>query len=198
MAININPGSPLRHVATFNASGTFTAPQGKTIAFVAVHGASGGGAGAGGNTNGGSGGAARITGGFVQIIPGGTHAVVIGAAGTAGASQNGQATSQAGGTGGTTSFDGAIVQTGGNGAPGTQGSRYGGGGGPNGTDASAGTGTTTLTALNPSGALTRVASISNQATGAVAGGSGGPVQARYSNSGYFGGAGVAGSVNIYL
>lgn len=198
MAININPGSPLRHVATFNSSGSFTAPQGKTLAFVAVHGASGGGAGAGGNSNGGTGGAARITGGFVQITPGGTHTVVVGAAGSAGASQNGNVASQAGGNGGTTSFDGAIIQAGASGAPSTQGSRYGGGSGSNGTDASAGTGTTTLTALNPSGALTRVASISNQATGANAGGTGGPVQARYSNSGFFGNAGGAGSVNIYL
>jgi len=45
MAININPGTPLRQVATFNSSSNFTPPAGTNIVFVSIHAAAGGGGG---------------------------------------------------------------------------------------------------------------------------------------------------------
>ena len=91
MAINVNPGSLLRHVQTFTASGNFTAPAGCTVAFVSIHSSTGGGGGGGrGGPNGnGSGGGSSgiVAGSFIEVIPGATHAVVIGGGGAGGAGQ---------------------------------------------------------------------------------------------------------------
>ena len=62
MAINVNPGTPLRHVATYTATGNWTAPLGTTVAFVAIHGATGGG-GAGSAAGAGTSGTANTGGG---------------------------------------------------------------------------------------------------------------------------------------
>lgn len=186
MAINTNPVSPLRHVATFNSSGNYLAPAGATLAFVSIHGASGGGAGGTNNgryATGGPGGSGLVAGAFVQITPSGNHVVTVGAAGAAGIQGN----SGNGGSGGTTSFDGALSVTGGTGGSVTQG-RYSTGTGGNQSTAS---GTTSLTSLSPSGAIVRTGNISTQNTGAAAGGNGG---VRYSA----GAAGSAGQLHIYL
>ena len=189
MAININPGTPLRHVSTFTSTGSFVVPAGTTLAFVSIHHATGGGGGAIGGSypryNGpsGAGGAGRVSGAFVEVIPGASSSVTIGAAGSAGTTGNG-------GNGGTTIFDGAFS------APGSVGGQAGfsqaryttGAQGTTGAAASAATGTTTLTSLPPSAStLTRVKTIAGQATGASAGGAS-------NNSRY--GAGIIGSAGI--
>jgi len=204
MAININPGTPLRHVSTFNATGNFVAPQGKTIAFVALHSATGGGGGGGGGTgvnsaNGGAGGTGQISGAFVQVIPGGTHSVTVGAAGTGGsATTNPDTTGGAGNTGGTTNFDGIFTQPGSSGGAGGNRARYSGNAGAAGAAAAAGSGTTSLTALSPGGALTRVGTISGQTTGAQASGAGGAPRAERYGIASAGAGGSAGQVNVYI
>lgn len=186
MAINTNPVAPLRHVATFNSSGNYLAPSGATLAFISVHGASGGSAGGANNgryATGGPGGAGLIAGAFVQITPSGNHTVTVGAGGAAGVQGN----NGNGGTGGTTSFDGAITVTGGTGGFTTQG-RYSTGTAGNQGSAS---GTTSLTSLSPAGAIVRTGTVSTQNTGAASGPNGG---VRYGA----GTAGTAGQLHIYL
>ena len=204
MAININPGTPLRHVATFNSSTNWVAPAGCTLAFVALHGASGGAGGSaptryGNSVSSGKGGDARISGAFVQVTPGSAHVITIGAAGTGGAGRNTSGQSQAGGAGGSTNFDNAFIQTGGAGGNGANASRYSASAGSAGADASAGTGTTSLTSLSPAGALVRTATISSQATGASGGGAAtfGCTE-RYGTNSPSGAAGSAGQINIYI
>lgn len=193
MAININPGSPLRHVATFNGSSNFIAPQGATLAFVSIHGASGGGSGGSGRAQGGVGGTGTISGAFVQIIPGGTHIVTIGAGGNGGAPGNAHVPSQAGGAAGTTIFDGAFQVTGAGGGGAV--TRYGQG---NAGAVGVGSGTTTLTTVSPAGALIRTGTISSQNTGGSAGGNGGNESGNRYSSGQAGSAGVAGQMHIYI
>jgi len=192
MAINTSPGTPLRHVATYNASGNFVAPAGTNVAFVSMHSSSGGGGGGSGQQAGGPGGTGIVVGSFVQVVPAGVHAVTIGAGGAGSAA--GGVNANAGSTGGTTIFDGAFQVTGSNGAVGA--TRY-----LTGTigSAGAGSGTTTLTSLSPSGALIKTGSITTQNTGGFAGGNGGNAgNSRYGGGGGAGNTGASGQVHIYI
>lgn len=170
MAINTSPGTPVRHVATFNSSGTWNAPQGVSLAFVSVHGATGGGggrSGPGSRYSGAAGGSSPIAAGWVQVNPGNPHTITVGAGGSAGTNVNGDTTGNTGGVGGTSSFDGAITVTGGNGGVGAN--RYGN----NNTVGTLGASSarTTLPTVSPSNATTiRVASFTSQQTGAASGG----------------------------
>lgn len=206
MAININPGSPLRHVATFNATGNWVAPAGTTAAFVSIRGSSGGGGGGGGRYNnsgvdgiGKTGGSGIVSGAWVQVTPGSSHSITIGAAGTggkgAGAAPVPSATGdgQTGATGGTTIFDSSFYVYGGTGGQGGS-QNYS----PSVGNVGSSAGTTSLTALPPSvSTLTRVATISNQSTGQTTGGSGGAFTGRY-NAKSDGTAGTAATVEIYI
>jgi hypothetical protein len=201
MAININPGSPVRHVATFNTSTNWTAPAGCTLAFVSIHGSTGGGRGgvtfgADSNNNTGVGGAGIVSGAWVQVTPGSAHVVTIGAGGAGGAANNNQsATPAAGAVGGTTTFDTALSVAGGNGAPSaTRNSNSVG-------TVGAASGTTSLTSLSPSAsALARVATLAaTQNTGAFAGGTqGGFGNSRYGSQSSAGNAGASGQIHIYI
>ena len=195
MAININPGSPLRHVATFNASGNWVGPSGTNIAFVAIHSATGGGGGSGSyQQNQSPGGIGAISGAFVQVTPGATHSVTVGAGGAGGTGGCGPNNTgfNSGATGGSSSFDGVFTQPGSGGGLST--GRYNQ---TAGATAAAGTGTTSLTALSPGGALARVATISSQNTGSQTRGASGNGNNRYAN-GNAGGAGSSGQINIYI
>ena len=201
MAINVNPGSPLRHVATFNASGNWTAPVGCSLAFVSIHGSGGGGRGgvsfSGDITNNtGNGAAGVVSGSWVQVTPGSSHIVTIGAGGAGGAGiANTNVTANPGATGGTTSFDGALFVTGGNGAPtATRNTNSAG-------TVGAASGTTTLTSLSPGAStVTRVATLAaTQNTGAFAGGTqGGNNSSRYGGSPAAGNTGASGQIHIYI
>jgi hypothetical protein len=130
---------PLRHVTRITSSGTFIIPSTISKMFVTVTGARGGQSG-----NGSQPGASISQGGYVEVLPGSTVSITIGAGGTSGGSS--------GTTGGTTSFDGALTVTGSTG--GSQDPRYGGT-----FTGSSGSRTveTSLPTGNPSGALARVA-----------------------------------------
>jgi hypothetical protein len=177
MAINVNPGTPLRHVSTFTSSGTWTAPQGTTLAFVSVQGAAGGGGGGGNrsrygpDSSGGAGGNGMNAAGWVQVNPGAAHVITIGANGTAGITQVG------GTSGGNTSFDGAIFSLGGAG---------GGAGGYNGAGGAGSAGSsviqTALTLQSPSAStLARVLNSTTTNSGGVTGGPGGGQNASGNN-----------------
>ena len=204
MAINTNPGTPLRHVATYNATGNFVVPQSKDVVFVSIHsaiGGSGGGQGARYSGTGlptgrstGAGGQGKVSGAFVSVTPGGTYAVTIGAGGVAGAGSGiGNTAGTAGGTGGTTSFDTAIVSVGSGGGQG--GDRYTANFNA-GTTAADASGITSLTSLSPTGALIRTSGLTSQTTGASTN-PGVAMTNRYGN-GVNGSAGPAGIVHIYL
>lgn len=194
MAINISPGTPLRHISTVTSSGSVFIPVGTTIAFVSIHSSTGGTGGM--KTDGyrrysgtpGAGGPGVVSGAFVQVTPGANAVVTIGAGGSPGADRG------SGSTGGNTIFDGAITQPGSaGGAVAIQAGRYT----PNGfasagASAPAATGTTSLTSLSPGGTtLVRTKTITSQATGGSGGGSGG---SRYS----VGSAGASGIVHVYI
>lgn len=170
MAINTSPGTPVRHVATFNSSGNWNAPQGVSLAFVSVHGATGGGggrSGPGSRYSGAAGGSSPIAAGWVQVNPGNPHTVTVGAGGVGGTNINGDSTGNTGGAGGTSSFDGAITITGGNGGVGA--ARYNNNNSAGNLGASSAT--TSLPTVNPSATTTiRVASFTSQQTGAASGG----------------------------
>jgi hypothetical protein len=115
----------------FTSSGTFTVPEGVELIYVTGSGGGGGGAGGGcgytihsaGGGGGGGGGAA----GFCKrlplvVIPGASHSVTIGAAGTGGAGgTTGTGNGTAGNAGGTTSFGSLVSLDGGSGGtPGAQ------------------------------------------------------------------------------
>lgn len=191
MAIDKNPGQPLRLLSVFTSSGTWTAPAGVTRAFVSIHGASGGGGNLGryisssGST---AGGAGVVSGAWVQVTPSATHAVVVGAGGSAGPNPGGHGVFT-GGSGGTSSFEGnTFVVTGGSGgaySPGNIGTS---------------SGLTTLTALPAANsAIPKVGTITNQATGGQPGGnSTSPTStSRYGSAGNAG-PGAAGIVYIYV
>jgi hypothetical protein len=130
---------PLRHIARATASGTFVIPPAISKVFVIVSGARGG-----VSQGNGQPGASQANGGWVEVLPGSTAQLVIGAGGTNG---------QQGTAGGTTSFDGAITVTGSNG--GSFDTRY--------NNASTGaTGTrsdsSSLPTGSPAGAIARVSS----------------------------------------
>jgi len=209
MAININPGSPVRHVSTFTASGNFTPPPGINVAFISVHSSTGGGGGggSGGSLSSGTGGTSgdgKVSGAFVEVIPGVAHAIAIGAGGAGGAAPTPGSryvayTGGTGATGGTTTFDGTALavpgSSGGVGGFGGTRYRYQGTNGGTGAVAGAPTGITSLTSLPPSGALTRTKTITQQATGGTAGSAGGVGQ-RY--SGPAGTAGASAIVHVYI
>ena len=197
MAINTNPGSPLKQIATYNSSGNFVAAANTNIVFVSIHSASGGSGGSGqhrysGGYQGGAGGAGKVGGAFVFVNPGGSHVVTVGAAGGAGAGAAGRyQAGAAGGSGGISVFDNALTAAGGTG---------GAGGTPN-VSSSAGaiasdlTGSTNLSTVSPSGGIARTSTITTQATGGSAGGSA-PSPGRYAPQNG-GAAGVAGIIHIY-
>ena len=134
MAIDNISHSPLRHIATFVSSGTFTIPDGVGRVYATVEGARG-------NTHGGGASGTTIRhSGFVQVIPGKSAQVVIGAT-TSGNNQSA----------GTTSFDGAITVTGSGGN--TFFSRYSTYGTGGNSSSSA---TTSLPTGAPAGAIVRV------------------------------------------
>jgi hypothetical protein len=198
MAININPGKPLRQIATFNSSGNWTASAATNLAFVSIHGASGGGAAGTGyfndfgvNRTGGSGGTGVISSAWVQVTPSAAHVITIGAGGAGGAGSPGPS-GTGGSTGGTTTFDGALS------AIGAGGGLVGSGNTPGGAG-SAGTssGQTAYSTVSPSNsALKRTGTIANQTSGGFGGGAGsgagpnGPSGA--------GSAGSSGQIHIYV
>lgn len=98
MAVGQFFNPPLRNIARALSSGTFVIPASVSKVYVTVLGARGG-----VSQGNGQPGASIAAGGFVEVLPGSTAQLVIGAGGTNG---------QQGGTGGTTSFDGAITVTG--------------------------------------------------------------------------------------
>lgn len=131
---------PLRHIARVSASGTFVIPQTVSKVFVTVTGARGGRS----TTNGGAdAGAAISAGGFVEVLPGSTAQIIIGAGGVTG--------SNSGTAGGSTTFDGAITVTSSNG--GNYDTRYGAN-----TSGSVGSRSdaSSLPTGSPSGAIARV------------------------------------------
>jgi hypothetical protein len=190
MAINTNPLPGQKLLATYNSSGNFVTPAGVNTIFVGVRGGGGGGGGApyshGGQ--GSAGGGTFESTGFVNVIPGTTYIVTVGAGGTGGAT-NGSGNStggQAGGSGGTSAFDTPTISvTGGNGG-GTNANSPGNSG--------AATVASSLPNMKPSAnALARVFSVANTA---VAGGNRGSADSRY-GARISGGTGTAGQVVIY-
>lgn len=134
MAIDSFSQPPLRHLSRFVSSGTFSVPEGATRLYVAVASSQG--------VNGpATKGNATVGSGYVNVIPGKTAQIIIGAA----------AANTAGSQGGTTSFDGAITVTG---SQSGYSSRYG----P--TNGSVGVATviTSVPSGAPSGAAARVTS----------------------------------------
>ena len=131
---------PLRHIGRATASGTFVIPASVSKVYVTVTGARGGQGGQGAQP-----GAALANGGFVEVLPGSTAQLIIGAGGTSAQQASG---------GGTTSFDGAITVTGSGG--GSYDPRYGSastGGTGSRSDASS------LPTGSPAGAIARVTSV---------------------------------------
>jgi hypothetical protein len=189
MSIDITAGNPLRHVASFYSSGVWTAPINATKAFVSIHGATGGGGGPSISGVGGAGGTGVIASGWVQLTPGGTHVVTVGAGGGGGSYINAN-NGNSGGSGGTSTFDGAILGYGSAGGQGAT-SRYGAGG-----TGSAGSSFafTSLSTVSPGpNTLARVNGSSSQNSGGVSGGAG-----SNSGSGNFGASGSAGFVHVYI
>jgi hypothetical protein len=201
MAINTS-GKPLRHVSTFTSSGNWVTPAGVNSVFVSVNGASGGGGGSGGSGysfsssfSGQSGGNGVVAGAWIQVNPGETNAIVIGAAGSAGSGGSGRYTAgNPGSVGGTTTFNTTLFSVAGG---------AGGGGGGTGAQGQAAAGSASssgldLSALSPSpNALRRVSSITSQATGATAGGAApNSIGPRYTHS--TGSVGQAAALHIYI
>ena len=91
---------PLRHIGKATSSGTFVIPQTVSKIFVTVVGSRGGAS----NQGNAQPGASIAAGGFVEVLPGSTATITIGAGGVT--------NSQSGTTAGTTSFDGSISVTG--------------------------------------------------------------------------------------
>jgi hypothetical protein len=132
---------PLRHIGRATASGTFVIPASVSKVYVQVTSARGG-----TSANNAQPGAAVCAAGFVEVLPGSTAQIIIGAAGTSG--------SPSGTAGGTTSFDGAITVTGG--SPGSYDGRYGSAStGATGTRSDA----STLPTGSPTGAIVRVSGV---------------------------------------
>lgn len=128
---------PLRHIGRATASGTFVIPSSVSKVFVTVTGAR-----AGRQSPNGPGGASQAVGGYVEVLPGSTAQLVVGAGGTAQT------------VAGTTSFDGALTVTGSN--PGSYDGRYGGAQqGAAGTRSDA----SSLPTGAPGGAIARVTSV---------------------------------------
>ena len=174
MSIDISLGQPLRHVATYVSSGSFVAPEGTSRVFVVVHGSTGGFGGGTRASSGGSSGVGLCSGAWVQVLPGNTHQVTIGAGGTLGNNNPAQnpntTTGGPGNLGGVTSFDGAILVNSSNGGGGAN-QRYGGATGNTGNSGNS-SGATTIPSVSPSNStIVRTGTISNQNTGGVSGAS---------------------------
>jgi len=154
MAVDNISHSPVRHIASFVTSGTFSIPEGVSKIYVTVEGTRGG------THGGGTPGSTHRASGYVEVIPNKTAIVTIGAS-----------TSASNTTAGTTSFDGAITVPGS--ASNTFENRYGASYGT-GAAAAATSATTSLPTGAPAGAIVRVSSFttatyspSNGATGVV-------------------------------
>jgi len=144
---------PLRHIGRATTSGTFVVPASVSKVFVIVSGARGGSSQANGQP-----GASLANGGYVEVLPGSTAQLVVGAGGTS---------STQGTAGGTTSFDGALTVTGSNG--GSYDVRYGAANGATGTRSDS----STLPTGSPAGAIARVSSTQTSGpTDIAVGGSG--------------------------
>ena len=134
---------PLRHIGKATASGTFVIPNSVSKVYVQVTSSRGGTS----QGNASQPGAAVVQAGYVEVLPGSTAQIIIGAGGTS-SSPNGT-------SGGTTSFDGAITVTGS--AAGSYDTRYGARAtGAVGTRSDA----STLPTGSPSGAIARVSNTS--------------------------------------
>jgi hypothetical protein len=104
MAVDRIDGRPLRQVASFISSGTFTTPPGVNQLWVSVLGAAGSRT-EGDNSEGGGG---KQIAGYVNTSPGQSHSVIIGARGTRGQAfgrYSGASATQ----GGVTSFGAALI-----------------------------------------------------------------------------------------
>lgn len=104
MAVDRIDGRPLRQVASFVSSGTFTTPPGVNQLWVSVLGA----AGSRTDGDGSEGGGGKQIAGYINTSPGQTHSVIIGARGTRGqphSRYSGATPTQ----GGVTSFTGALI-----------------------------------------------------------------------------------------
>ena len=188
MAINSTTSGPLRMVGVYTTSGTFIPPAGTTRCFVSILGASGGQGGQRRYRQAGAGGSGVLVSGWVQVTPGHSHVVTIGAGGVAGAYSN---VAQNNGTaGGQSSFDYTLIANGGAGSLGANGNAQ------SNAAAGSGTGETTLPTLNPGATtLVRVSDLVTQTTSAQPGGyveTGG----RYTPAAN--GNGIAGKVYIFI
>ena len=169
-----------RLLARFDTSGTFKVPANIDEVFVSIHSATGGGQGstgafgtrysptAGSNQAGASAGEGRICSAVIQVTPGDSITVTVGALGTGGGAggyipgPGGANAGTAGNTGGTTSFGGTLLVV------------TGSGGGGLGSANSAGTGVTSLGTVTPSTSPVQLTgTIASQATGAQTAGVGG-------------------------
>lgn len=188
MAINTTTSGPLRIGAIFASSGTFIPPAGTTRCFVSIVGASGGQGNQRRYRSAGQGGGGILTAGWVQVVPGQPHVVVVGAGGTGGAASN--SVDIAGSAGGQSSFDASIFANGGNGTAGAHSSGQGAG------SAGSASAETSLPTISASAAsLARVTEFVSQTTGANAGGFNS--MDRYSGN-PAGGSGIAGKVYIFI
>ena len=150
MAVDNISHAPIRHIATFISSGTFSIPEGVSRVYATVEGARGQ------SNRGAQPGATHRTNGFVEVIPGKTAQVVIGAT----AAENA--------TAGTTSFDGAINVFGSN--SNAYDGRYNQA--SQGGAAAASTLTTSLPTGAPAGAIVRVSGNTTASYSPAAGASG--------------------------
>jgi hypothetical protein len=98
MAVGQFFNPPLRHIGRATASGTFVIPASVSKVYVQVTSSRGG-----QGQQGSQPGAAIVNAGYVEVLPGSTAQIIIGAGG---------ANANQAATGGTTSFDGAITVTG--------------------------------------------------------------------------------------
>jgi len=138
MAVDNISHSPVRHIASFVTSGTFSVPEGVSKVYVTVEGTRGS------THGGGTPGSSHRASGYVEVIPNKTAIITIGAT-----------TSASNTTAGTTSFDGAITVPGS--GSNTLDTRYGPSYGT-GAAAAATSATTSLPTGAPGGAIVRVSS----------------------------------------
>jgi len=199
---SISTGKLTRNITTFLTNGTYTAPAGVNYVRIVACGGGGGGAGGGnvvyGNSRGsGGGGGAQIFEGVLQVTPGNSYSVTIGAGGNGGASNAGPPAAN-GSVGGTTSFDVLLNVIGGNGgiqASGTTGGA-GGSGQPGthaGGDGQSGSSGGTTDTVPGDGYLTQRGSGNGGAGASVGAGIGGAGGGAY-GAGGAGGANSPGSV----
>lgn len=156
MAVDNFSSPPLRHIAKVTSSGTFVVPNNISRVFVVIVGSRGG-----TGTQNSQPGAAGRGAGWVEVLPGSTCQVVIGAGGTSNAVPN-----PSGNSGGTTLFDGSVVVTGASG--GQYDNRYG----AHNSQAGSASFDTSLPGGAPSGAIARVSGTASSTDSNSVGGSG--------------------------